>query len=300
MAQTQAGSAGELRFLALSDLEGRHDMVERLVEADLSAYDCVVYKGDTPDPAVYKKIRKARSLAGSAWQERTSLSILGDSDEVREAFRKAVEDSAKINSQFARIAKRLPVYGVLGNSDTVPTRIAPHLGLEPVCFEHSMVMLHNKVTPFKGFQFIGYHGRVKYRDENIIEAPDLMFDEDKAREDLDALFATTQAQRTVFVTHVPPHGILDKVNDDWVPYAVATYGETAKEGHIGSIAFRDMALKHRPLLHTFGHVHERPGVEKRNGTTYFNGGALGETGEVEEVIIRNGEVTCRWIRLEDL
>ena len=76
----------ELRFLAFSDLEGRHDLIGLLVDADLSKYDFLLYKGDTPDPEVYKNIRKARSLSGKPWEERTSTSIMEESDEVKNAF----------------------------------------------------------------------------------------------------------------------------------------------------------------------------------------------------------------------
>jgi len=300
MAQSGAASTGELKFLLFSDIEGRHDLVQKIVDADLSAYDCVVYKGDTPDATVYKQIRKTRSLGGEAWDKRTSTSILSDHEEALAAMRKAVDDSAKVNAQFAQIAKKLPFFGVLGNSDTVPTKIAPRLGMEPVNFEENMTTLHNKVIEFKGFQLIGYQGRVKYRDENIVEAPELMFDENVAAADLDALFAKVDPDRTIFVTHVPPHGILDKVNPEWVEYGVATYGEKAKNGNIGSTAFKTIVEKHQPLLHTYGHIHERPGVEKHGKTTFFNGGAFGETEEAEVVTIKGRDVTCRWINLKDL
>jgi hypothetical protein len=47
-------------------------------------------------------------------------------------------------------------------------------------------------------------------------------------------------------------------------------------------------------------VHETPGIEEQDETTFFNGGALGETGEMEEVIIEDGEVSCGWVKLTDL
>jgi Icc-related predicted phosphoesterase len=290
----------ELRFLAFSDLEGRHDLIGLLVDADLSKYDFLLYKGDTPDPEMYKNIRKARSLAGRPWEERTSTSIMEESEEVKNAFRKAVEDSTKINNLFATLKQKIQIYGVLGNSDTVPTRIAPRLGLEPVDFSKNIEMLHNRIIKVKGFNLIGYHGRVKYLDENIVEAPELMFNEDKAAEELNKLFENVDPRTTILVTHVPPYGILDKVKEDWVPYAVSTYGDKAKQGHIGSTAFRDVALKYHPLVHTFGHIHESAGVEKLGETIFMNGGALGERAEVEEMTIQNGTVTCKWIKLKDL
>jgi len=289
-----------LKFLAMSDLEGRHDYISLLAEGDLSRYDFILYKGDTPDPQVYKEIRRSRSLGGKPWEERTSTSIMEESEEVKAAFTKSVEDSTKINSLFSVIKKKIPIYGVLGNSDTVPTRIAPHLGRDPVDFSENINILHKKIVNVKGYHLIGYNGRVKYLDENIVEAPELMFTEDQAAEDLAGLFEKVDARKTIFVTHAPPYRILDKVKEDWISYAVSTYGEKAKEGHIGCNAFRDAALRFQPLLHTFGHVHETQGVEKQGETTFINGGALGETGEMEEVTIEDGEVSCRWVKLADL
>ena len=289
-----------LKFLAMSDLEGRHDYISLLAESNLSKYDFILYKGDTPDPQVYKEIRRLRSLGGKPWKERTSTSIMEESEEVKAAFRKAVDDSTKINNLFSVIKKKIPIYGVLGNSDTVPTRIAPHLGLDPVDFSENVNILHKKTVDVKGYKLLGYSGRVKYLDENIIEAPELMFTEDQATEDLAKLFEQVDSKKTIFVTHVPPYRILDKVKEDWISYAVSTYGEKAKEGNIGCTAFRDAALKFHPLLHTFGHVHETPGIEKQGETTFINGGALGESGEMEEVTIENGNVSCRWVKLTDL
>lgn len=236
-------------------------------------------------------------MSGKPWEERTSTSIMEESEDVKAAFRKAVEDSTKINNLFSEIRRKIPMYGVLGNSDTVPTRIAPHLGLNPVNFSENINILHKRVFEIKGFNLVGYNGRVKYLDENIVEAPELMFTEDQAAADLARLFEQVDARKTIFVTHVPPYRILDKVKEDWIPYAVSTYGEKAKEGHIGCSAFRDAALRFQPLMHTFGHVHETRGVERQGETIFMNGGALGESREMEEVTIEDGVISCRWIKL---
>ncbi len=290
----------KLSFLAFSDLEGRHDLIRLLGDADLSRYDCLVYKGDTPDPAVYKEIRRSLTLKGSSWSDRTATAIINNYGEAWEASVKAVEDSAKVADLLRSIRQRIPIYGVLGNSDTVPTVMAPALGLQPVDSTESMELVHNRTAEFKGFDLLGYNGRVQYIDETIVEAPQLYFAEEDAARDLAALFEQVQPETTIFITHAPPYGILDNVKEDWVSYAMGTYGESGKNGHIGSKTFRDLTSRYQPLVHTFGHVHERPGVEKHGRTTFINGGALGETEEVEEVIIEDGEVSCRWIRLADL
>ncbi len=289
-----------LKFLAFSDLEGRHDLMSLLTTADLSKYDFLLYKGDTPDPHVYKELRKARTLAGNSWEKKTSSAFLEESEEAKKAFIKAVEDSTKINDIFSILKKKLPLYGVLGNSDTVPTMIAPKVGLPPVDFSKNINIIHKRVVEFKGFYFVGYNGRAQYLDETIIEAPDLYFNEQKAAQDLHELFKNVDPVKTLFITHAPPYGILDKVQESWVAYGVGTYGEKAKDGHIGSDAFKEIVFKYQPLLHTFGHIHETPGIEKHGKTTFINGGALGETGEIEEVTIQGDKVTCRWVKLTDL
>lgn len=289
-----------MKFLACSDLEGRHDLISLLSEVDLSRYDFLLYKGDTPDPTVYKNLRTARTLGGNAWEKKTSVALMEDSDEVRKAMEKAVEESTKINDLFGIIKKKLPIYGVLGNSDTIPTVIAPKLGLKPVDFSQNISIIHNKVIELMGYYFIGYNGRAQYLDETTIEAPDLYFNEEKAAQDLHELFKDVDPQKTIFVTHAPPYGILDKVKESWVPYGVATYGDKAKDGHIGSDALREVVMKYKPLVHTFGHVHETPGVEKHEQTTFINGGSLGETEEIEEVTIEGQKVTCRWVKLTEL
>jgi len=288
-----------LRFLGFSDVEGRHELVDVLTRVDLSKYDFLLYKGDTPDPQVYKTLRKTRTLAGRPWEEKTSMAFI-EEEGVKQAFIKAVEDSAKINELFGVLKEKVPLYGVLGNSDTVPTVIAPKLGLEPVDFGKYMSIIHNKIVEFKGYYFIGYNGRPQYIDETTIEAPDLYFNEETAASDLHELFKKVDQANTIFITHAPPYGILDKVKEEWISYGVGTYGEKAKEGHIGSDAFREIAFEYQPLVHTFGHIHETPGVEKQGKTTFINGGSLGDSEEFEEVTIEGEQVSCRWIKVSEL
>jgi Icc-related predicted phosphoesterase len=293
-------SMGRLRFLAASDLEARDDYIAQIAEADLSKYDFFLYKGDTPDPSMYKKIRREQTLRGEAWEKRSSFSLLEDYPETVAAFTEAIDASRKINDLFGRIKIQIPLVGVLGNSDTAPTVIAPKIGLEPVDFGAHMTLIHSRMIEFKGYNLIGYNGRAQYIDETVVDAPHLYFDEKEAEANLEALFKQVDPSKTIFVTHAPPYGVLDDVDGDWISYGVATYGDKAKDGHIGSDAIGNIAFKYQPLLHTFGHIHERFGVTKKGNTVFFNGGSLGETGEVEEVIIDGDEVTCRWIKVDEL
>ena len=95
----------QLKFLAFSDLEGRHDLISKLLDFDLSKYDFLLYKGDTPDPSMYKKIRKEQTLSGVAWEKRCTSAIIEDFPETRAAFMQAIEDSRKVNDVFAQIER---------------------------------------------------------------------------------------------------------------------------------------------------------------------------------------------------
>jgi len=59
----------------------------------------------------------------------------------------------------------------------------------------------------------------------------------------------------VLVTHEPPRGTLD----------LAFNGQ-----HAGSERVRDMITRLRPKVHTFGHVHESPGIVRLGGTLVIN------------------------------
>jgi len=287
----------QLKFLAFSDLEGRHDLLGRVLEFDLSSYDFLLYKGDTPDPSMYKKIRREQTLSGIAWEKRCTSAIIEDFPETRAAFIKAIEDSRRVNEVFAQLKEKVPILGVLGNSDTAPTVVAPMLGLEPVDFGKHMTLIHNRVVKYKGYSIVGYNGRAQYIDETVVDAPQLYFAEETAEADLDILLRELDPQKTILVTHAPPYGVLDKVYDDWIDYAVATYGKKAEEGHIGSNAFANIADKYELLVHTFGHIHEAAGVMRRGKTIFINGGALGESGAVEEAVIEGDQITARWLEL---
>jgi predicted phosphodiesterase len=59
----------------------------------------------------------------------------------------------------------------------------------------------------------------------------------------------------VLVTHGPPHGVLDRVDQ----------GEL-----VGCADLREAVTRVRPTLHLFGHIHEGYGQERGEGTTFVN------------------------------
>lgn len=73
----------------------------------------------------------------------------------------------------------------------------------------------------------------------------------------------------VLVTHGPPYGILDEVQDqDWD-------GEMAdsaltKRVHVGCSNLKKVINQIKPKLHVFGHIHTGYGVVKTEHTTFVN------------------------------
>ena len=50
------------------------------------------------------------------------------------------------------------------------------------------------------------------------------------------MFKKLKGKKVIFVTHAPPpYKILDQIVKKYRKYGVGTYGEKAKDGHIGSM-----------------------------------------------------------------
>jgi Icc-related predicted phosphoesterase len=99
------------------------------------------------------------------------------------------------------------------------------------------------------------------------------------------------------VTHDPPFGILDKVEDKNIPWAIASYGKRAKDGNIGSSSFLGVSSRFEILLHVFSHVHESKGVLKIGKTTYVNIGSLEEDEDVCEITPEGIKVNINFLKL---
>lgn len=79
--------------------------------------------------------------------------------------------------------------------------------------------------------------------------------------------------KTIFLTHAPPRGVLDYIGF-----------------HAGSSALRRVVEEKQPFLHVFGHIHEVVGKEKLGNTTCINlpPALSGKAGLIE---IEEGNIT---------
>lgn len=213
-----------------------------------------------------------------------------------------------IDRVLKEVGSRTKLYGIFGNSDLRKTFI----GLIPeVHFEN----IHGRIVSCGGYSLIGYGGRPFNVEEaekpNEIEKAGVFpgrtygeralecnaWDEDKAYDELRNILQSLDPHKCILITHYPPYQILDKVEPKNIQWAVATYGDRAQQGNIGTRTFLDISRRFEIPLHIFSHVHESKGVKKIKNTIYVNLGSLEEDKDVCEVEIQNDEVEIRFLRL---
>ncbi|RLF63346.1 MAG: YfcE family phosphodiesterase [Thermoplasmata archaeon] len=128
---------------------------------------------------------------------------------------------------------------VPGNAD--PPEVLEHIKAS------KGINIHKKEVMIKRMKFVGFGGS----PITPFGCP-LEFPEDKIREELSKLNVD---RNTIFVTHSPPYGVLDR---------------TVLGNHVGSTSIREYVEERRPFLHIFGHIHEAVGVERIDEMTFVN------------------------------
>jgi len=263
-----------LRFIAFGDLIANQEVFKKVIDLDLTSYDLAIFTGDIPNPDVFKKLSKQMVEEG--------LGDLGDKQNIaketepKEALRQIESEIRAMKNLFAEMNKKIRIIGVWGNADNVKI-------LNKVPIERHIKIVHKKIFLIReDIYIIGYNGRPLYIFEKE-NKEQWAFAEEDIYMDLDRLFREVEGYKVILVTHDPPYGILDRVVQEYRQYAVGTYGERAKYGHIGSIGLRKIVNKYKPILHVFGHIHECKGVFSGE-TIFINIGSTGEDREVAEVL----------------
>jgi Icc-related predicted phosphoesterase len=284
----------KMKFIATGDFGGNVKIVERLLSVNYKKYSFIVFTGDF---IAMKELRKIGEATARGFKVDMKINYLDIKNRLR-----------RINEVFKELSIRTKVYGILGNSDLKKTFISLVPKLE---FKN----LHNCNIKVEDYFLVGYEGRPKNIDElerpNETEKAGIFpgrtfderaeecnaWDEEKAYDDLSKILRTLNPKKCILVTHSPPYGILDKVKKENIPWAMASYGDSAKSGNIGSQAFLRISKEFGILLHVFSHVHESKGVEEIGNTTYVNIGSLEEENELWEIELKNGEVEAYPLKL---
>lgn len=269
-----------LKFVAFGDLIANCKVLKRIVDMDLSGDDFMIFTGDIPNPEVFKKLSKQMVEAG--------LGDLGDKlniakeTEPEKALKQIEREIREAKNLFAEMSKKVRIIGVWGNADNVKI-------LNKVPIEDHIEITHNKIVCIGDFCLLGYNGRPLYIFEKE-NKEQWAFTEEEIYSDLNGLFKKLKGKKVILVTHDPPYGVLDQVVEEYRKYAVGTYGERAKDGHVGSVGLREIVDKYKPMLHVFSHIHECKGVFAGQ-TIFVNTGTTGEDEEVAEVSVGPEGVT---------
>lgn len=276
-----------LSFLAFGDLEAKEVTLQKLLSKNLSLYGFILFTGDIPDPEIFRKLSKKIVEEG--------LGDLGDrpniarETEPKQALEQVEKEFWAIQRLFEKIHERVKFIGVWGNADNTKM-------LQKVPIERHIEIIHNRIIRIGDFCLLGYNGRPLYIFEKE-NKEQWAFSEEKAYSDLEKLFRELEGEKVILVTHVPPYGILDQVVENYRKYGVGTYGERARDGYIGSVAFKKIDEKFKPILHIFGHIHESKGAKKIGKTTFVNTGSFGKDLEYAEIRIENSKVQTNFLEL---
>jgi Icc-related predicted phosphoesterase len=134
----------------------------------------------------------------------------------------------------------ITTFAITGNIDTVDVGKAID--------ESKATNIEFKRVEKNGISFGGINGINPSETKNLIESK-------KIKDLVD--------EKSVMVTHVPPHGFQDKVFLGM---------------HAGDKDLRDIVDNYRPRLVLCGHIHEDPGYEKKGKTIVVNC-SMGKRGE---------------------
>jgi len=277
-----------LRFLAFGDLMGNKDFFVKLLSSNLSRYDFALFTGDVPDTKIF--IRLSKIAAEKGINLGNDEENLAKRFEIREILEEQERQFRELGNYLKICQKKAKLYVVWGNGDLVKmiSKIPDYCALQS---------LHLKVVEMKEAALIGYEGRPIYIFEK--RNPDQRaFQEEIAEKELGNLFDQRLGFPTILVTHSPPYMILDQVKTDMRPYALQSYGERAKEGHIGSVALKKIVAKYRPILHIFSHIDEAKGIVKKGETLFVNTGPSGENSDFAEITIEDSKIEAKFVKLE--
>lgn len=271
-----------MKFLVFGDLVGSKNVLQNIASMDLSPYDFLLFSGDVMPMDYFKKRGKKR--VEKSMDKKVKLSGDIEKDKEYQKYIKIEQVKAgKLNKEFTKINKKKKIYGIWGNADH-PVIV------KPIISSKNINLLHNKTIKINNYYLVGYGGRPEYIFETKPNNACHSFKEKEIYNSLSKILKKLDRKKTILITHVPPYKILDQVVPEYRKYGIGTYGQKAKNGHVGSISLRKIVNKYKPSLHIFGHIHESKGAKKILDTTFINTGSAGDENEVVEIELNNAKL----------
>lgn len=182
----------------------------------------------------------------------------------KKMVKKAEKSQEKIIKRLGSVDKK--VFLVYGNNDYMKSDVRGFkqfkLEVEPleekIKNKKNIILLKRKSVRFNEFTIVGHSGAHTYHDPSKYK---------KQKKMLGSMLNKSPPEKTIFLTHEPPHGFLDKVKMKSSPF----YGEK-----IGNPLYLELIKKYQPLVQICGHIHEGFGTAKVGKTEVINLGALTE------------------------
>jgi Icc-related predicted phosphoesterase len=258
-----------MKIAAIGDPHGN---LEKIQSIRLEKVDLALLTGDLGQTDNLRKLAyQFLNIKRPGLQERSSYA---------EGFKKAFLQSHETALRLASyIAGYCPVYIVRGNADisNYDTRKFAHtFGIElPYLYQdlikiNGLRLIDNRLAVFRGVRI----GGIKYFTD-ISWAREFELDGlPKIRER--ALRDTQNTSRVlggfgkldILVTHVPPYGVLDRVDSKTIP--PSWVGR-----HAGSRAILEYTQRQQPDYVLCGHIHEAEGYERVGKSQVYNLGCGG-------------------------
>jgi len=160
---------------------------------------------------------------------------------------------------------KVPVFLTVGNADYTSRRMEmmppdvrkPSLE-QRVATVKNVYLLGNESFDFNGYQILG-HSPLKMPDFGRNTRAEQQW----RNEVEDLLSKIVNPRQAIFVTHYPPYGVLDLVDDPGSPL----HGE-----HAGDKFYLELIRRHQPLVFICGHIHEQQGKVNIGQTSVINPG----------------------------
>lgn len=227
-----------MRILAIGDLHGRIPNLRSLVNKEKP--DVIICTGDfAGDEGIRKLIFKNW---GRPWYWGIGMK------RARQMFLASVRKGKKILRYLNSL--KTPVYFVPGNNESKDSYKRKYKNIH--CAHMRKFRISGRAFIFHG----GYLDAKIFFDTKILgETAKSMSkrkkENDSEKKKISKLFKNEK--NAVFVTHMIPYKLFDKVKNKQSPM---------NNRHVGIGAYRDVILKYKPALYICGHMHENQGVSR--------------------------------------
>jgi Icc-related predicted phosphoesterase len=258
-----------MKIAAIGDPHGNLDKIRKI---PLEQVDLVLLTGDLGQTDILRKQAfRYLSIPNPGPTEKQS-----HAEGFRQAFLTAHETALKLAGYLAGFC---PVFIVRGNADLANydiRKFAHTFGVElPFLYQEMMAirgvrLIDNRMAGFKGLRI----GGIKYFTDICWAEEFGLAGIEKIRKI--ALHDTEKISRAlgrfgsldILLTHVPPYGVLDRVDSASVP-------PTWIGRHAGSKAVLEYIREQQPRYVFCGHIHESEGFAKLGRTEVYNLGMGG-------------------------